>query len=101
LREHLVGEGAGMTPQRTEPSVTAGERAMLEGRLDYHRETLALKCAGLDDDRLRNASVPPSELSLMGLVRHMAEVERSLSLACGASQHHSVTRPLRSVIRRG
>lgn len=65
-----------MTTQRTEPSVTAGERAMLEGWLDYHRETLALKCAGLDDDRLRTASVPPSELSLMGLVRHMAEVER-------------------------
>ena len=34
-----VGEDADMTSQRTEPSVTAGERAMLEGRLDYHRET--------------------------------------------------------------
>ncbi|MEV4863978.1 DinB family protein [Streptomyces ossamyceticus] len=65
-----------MTSQRTEPSVTAGERDMLEGWLDHHRETLALKCQGLDDARLRLASVPPSELSLMGLVRHMAEVER-------------------------
>ncbi|WEH19503.1 DinB family protein [Streptomyces sp. VNUA24] len=65
-----------MTTERTEPSLTADERTMLEGWLDYHRETLALKCAGLDDARLRTASVPPSELSLLGLVRHMAEVER-------------------------
>lgn len=66
-----------MTSQpRTEPSATADERTMLEGWLDYHRETLASKCAGLDDAQLRTASVPPSELSLMGLVRHMAEVER-------------------------
>ncbi|WP_200300893.1 DinB family protein [Streptomyces adelaidensis] len=65
-----------MTIPRTEPSVTAGERAMLEGWLDYHRETLAIKCEGLDDARLRTASVPPSKLSLLGLVRHMAEVER-------------------------
>ncbi|WP_371581821.1 DinB family protein [Streptomyces sp. NBC_01314] len=65
-----------MTIQRTEPSVTAGERTMLEGWLDYHRETLAFKCEGLDDARLRTAPVPPSELSLLGLVRHMAEVER-------------------------
>lgn len=46
---------------------------MLEGRLDYHRGTPAVKCAGLTDEQLRTASVPPSELSLMGLVRHMAE----------------------------
>ncbi|MCC9711897.1 DinB family protein [Streptomyces sp. MNU76] len=65
-----------MTDLRTEPSVTAGERAMLEGWLDHHRETLALKCEGLDDAQLRTASVPPSQLSLLGLVRHMAEVER-------------------------
>ena len=64
------------TPERTEPSTTAGEREMLDGWLDYHRETLAQKCAGLDDSRLRELSAPPSELSLLGLVRHMAEVER-------------------------
>lgn len=66
-----------MTIERTEPSVTADERTMLEGWLDFHRRTLALKCAGLDDAQLRTASVPPSELSLLGLVRHMADVERS------------------------
>ncbi|MFB7503462.1 DinB family protein [Streptomyces broussonetiae] len=66
-----------MTTERREPAQTAGERAMLEGWLDYHRRTLAWKCEGLTDEQLRTASVPPSELSLMGLVRHMAEVERS------------------------
>ncbi|MFE2282271.1 DinB family protein [Streptomyces sp. NPDC059454] len=65
-----------MTTERTEPANDADERTMLEGWLDYHRRTLARKCEGLTDDQLRTASVPPSDLSLMGLVRHMAEVER-------------------------
>ncbi|GHH28578.1 DinB family protein [Streptomyces lanatus] len=66
-----------MTTEREEPATTADERTMLEGWLDYHRRTLAWKCEGLTDAQLRTASVEPSELSLMGLVRHMAEVERS------------------------
>ncbi|MEH0421709.1 DinB family protein [Streptomyces sp. B21-083] len=68
-----------MTTQvpRSEPAQNADERTMLEGWLDYHRQTLAWKCEGLADAQLRAASVEPSELSLMGLVRHMAEVERS------------------------
>ncbi|HEX2772184.1 MAG TPA: DinB family protein [Micromonosporaceae bacterium] len=45
--------------------------------LDYHRATLAMKCDGLSDDELRRRSMPPSTLSLLGLVRHMAEVERT------------------------
>ncbi|MGI5424428.1 DinB family protein [Streptomyces sp. CA-179760] len=65
-----------MTTERTEPATDAAERTMLEGWLDYHRQTLAWKCEGLSDEQLRTASVEPSELSLMGLVRHMAEVER-------------------------
>ncbi|MEV5879546.1 DinB family protein [Streptomyces sp. NPDC052101] len=65
-----------MTTERREPDQTAGERAMLEGWLDYHRQTLAEKCEGLTEAQLRTASVPPSELSLMGLVRHLAECER-------------------------
>ncbi|MGW7366849.1 DinB family protein [Streptomyces sp. NPDC054841] len=64
------------TSERTTAPTTAGERGMLEGWLDFHRETLALKCAGLDDKQLRETSVPPSQLSLLGLVRHMADVER-------------------------
>ncbi|WP_016910455.1 DinB family protein [Streptomyces xiaopingdaonensis] len=61
---------------RARPNPTDGERKQLEGWLDYHRETLALKCAGLDDAQLRARSAPPSPITLLGLVRHMAEVER-------------------------
>ncbi|MFK4146075.1 DinB family protein [Streptomyces sp. NPDC004065] len=64
------------TTERTEPAQNADERAMLEGWLDYHRQTLAWKCEGLNDEQLRTRSAEPSELSLLGLVRHMAEVER-------------------------
>ncbi|MGR8007957.1 DinB family protein [Streptomyces hypolithicus] len=45
--------------------------------LDFHRATLAMKCEGLSDEDLRRQSMPPSTLSLLGLVRHMAEVERA------------------------
>jgi uncharacterized damage-inducible protein DinB len=54
----------------------AGERQMLEEWLDFHRQTLLGKCAGLTADQLRQRAAPPSGLSLLGLVRHMAEVER-------------------------
>ncbi|KOG88803.1 DinB family protein [Streptomyces varsoviensis] len=63
--------------QRTEPSRTADERASLTGFLRYQRETLAMKCAGLTPEQLKRRAVPPSGLSLLGLVRHTAEVERS------------------------
>ena len=66
----------GMTIERSEPPLTAPEREMLDGWLEYHRATLAWKCEGLSDDQLRERAVPPSSLSLIGLVRHMAEVER-------------------------
>ena len=54
-----------------------GERATLAGFLRDQRLTLELKCAGLDADGMARRSVPPSTLSLLGLVRHMAEVERT------------------------
>jgi uncharacterized damage-inducible protein DinB len=50
---------------------------MLEGWLDFHRQTLLSKCADLDEEQLKFAASPPSTLTLLGLVRHMAEVERS------------------------
>ena len=53
------------------------ERAMLEGWLDWHRQTLLWKCQGLTAEQLKLRSVEPSSLSLLGLVRHMAEVERA------------------------
>jgi uncharacterized damage-inducible protein DinB len=65
-----------MTTQRTEPPLAAGERDMLTGWLDYHRATLLWKCEGLSDDQLGQRSVPPSGLSLIGLVRHLTECER-------------------------
>ncbi|KJY18263.1 MULTISPECIES: DinB family protein [unclassified Streptomyces] len=62
--------------ERISPPLTGNERETLRTYLDYHRATLAWKCEGLDDEQLRSASVPPSTLSLLGLVRHMGEVER-------------------------
>jgi len=53
-----------------------GEREMLDGWLEFHRTTLELKCEGLDDAGRKRRPVPTSLLSLHGLVRHMAEVER-------------------------
>jgi uncharacterized damage-inducible protein DinB len=66
-----------MSAERTEPPVVGPEREMLRAFLDFHRDTLAMKCAGLSDDQLRQLASPPSKLSLLGLVRHMAEVERT------------------------
>jgi hypothetical protein len=53
------------------------ERATLVEYLRYQRLTLELKCSGLEAAELARRSVEPSTLSLLGLVRHMAEVERS------------------------
>ncbi|MFF2813744.1 DinB family protein [Streptomyces sp. NPDC058000] len=61
--------------RRRAPSA-AGERAMLQGWLDFHRDTLLTKCAGLTGEQLARAGTPPSALTLLGLVRHMAYVER-------------------------
>jgi uncharacterized damage-inducible protein DinB len=62
-------------PDRREPDLTAEERPLLTGFLDYYRDTLATKCAGLSAEQLAERAVPPSPLSLLGLVRHMGEVE--------------------------
>jgi uncharacterized damage-inducible protein DinB len=66
-----------VTTERPQPPLTGDERETLRGFLDYHRATLAWKCDGLSDADLRRQSMPPSTLSLLGLVRHMAEVERA------------------------
>jgi hypothetical protein len=62
---------------RAEEPFIADERTMLEGWLDFHRTTLLMKCAGLTGDQLATKAIPPSELSLLGLLRHSADVERS------------------------
>jgi uncharacterized damage-inducible protein DinB len=54
-----------------------GEMAVLVEYLDRYRKTLEMKCDGLDAEQLARRSVPPSTMSLLGLVRHMAAVEHS------------------------
>ncbi|MFY1669104.1 DinB family protein [Plantactinospora sp. WMMB334] len=62
--------------ERQRAPLVADERAMLDGWLDFHRQTLLGKCAGLTSEQLRTASVAPSGLTLLGLVRHAADNER-------------------------
>lgn len=52
------------------------EREILLGWFAFHRTTLAEKCVGLTDEQLVLASAPPSDLSLLGLVRHLTIMER-------------------------
>lgn len=54
-----------------------GERETLVGFLRDQRLTFELKCDGLDAEQLSRRSVPPSTMSLLGLVRHLAAVEQS------------------------
>ncbi len=62
--------------ERTPAPRIAGERQALNAWLDFHRLTLLDKCTGLTSEQLKLRAVPPSRLSLLGLVRHMTEVER-------------------------
>ena len=62
-------------PQRPPEPVAGPERAQLEAWLDFHRATLLTKCAGLDEAQLTTRAVPPSELTLLGLLQHMTLVE--------------------------
>jgi hypothetical protein len=68
-------------PQDQDPRMqrgpTTGERKCLVGYLEHYRGALALKCEGLDARQLATRAVPPSNISLLGLVRHMARVEQS------------------------
>jgi uncharacterized damage-inducible protein DinB len=52
-----------------------GEKETLANYLKHYRLTLVMKCDGLDAEQLARRSVPPSTMSLLGLVRHMAQVE--------------------------
>ncbi len=64
-----------MTDTRVWPPTSGGERAMLAGLLDYHRDTLLWKCAGLSPEQLTHR-LPTSALSLLGLVRHLTDIDR-------------------------
>jgi uncharacterized damage-inducible protein DinB len=65
-----------MTPTYTELPRTADERTTLLAFLEWQRATLLRKCEGLGAEQLRQRSAPPSNLSLLGLVRHLTDVER-------------------------
>jgi uncharacterized damage-inducible protein DinB len=62
---------------RMQAGPTRGERECLVGYLEHYRTTLELKCDGLTPEQMAARSVPPSTLSLLGMVRHMARVEQS------------------------
>lgn len=63
-------------PRTVEIPRHADERTMLLAYLEHHRETFALKCDGVPPESLATASCPPSTMSLHGLARHLAGVER-------------------------
>jgi uncharacterized damage-inducible protein DinB len=62
---------------RTGPPPVAGELATLTGFLRWQRGTLELKCSGLSAEAMARRAVDPSLMSLLGIVRHLADVERS------------------------
>lgn len=61
---------------RTHPPTVADERAALSARLDFLRATVLMKLDGLDDEQLRRP-MTPTGLSLLGLVKHLTQVEHS------------------------
>jgi uncharacterized damage-inducible protein DinB len=63
-------------PRNSEGVSADGEVATLLDYLTHYRTTLRMKCEGLDPEQLARRSVPPSTMSLLGLLRHLAEVER-------------------------
>jgi len=63
--------------ERVDPPYGADEKTMLLAYLDFHRATLRWKCENLTPEQLAARAVPTSTLSLLGIVRHLAEVERS------------------------
>ncbi len=62
--------------EHTMPEGSSDERSLLDGWLDYYRATLLAKCDGLTSQQLITRSCDPSPMSLIGLVRHMTEMER-------------------------
>jgi len=63
--------------ERLMPGGLLDERGLLDSWLDYYRASLLAKCEGLSGDQLVARSCEPSPMSLLGLVRHMTEMERA------------------------
>ena len=64
------------TPCPQDGPLTGDDRPILEGFLDWQRATLLNVCAGLDGEQLAARPIASSRLSLLGLIRHLAKVER-------------------------
>ena len=64
------------TIERRDPPANGDERALLDGFLEFHRETLLWKCSGLTGEQLASRPLPTSTMSLLGIVRHLTDVER-------------------------
>jgi uncharacterized damage-inducible protein DinB len=62
--------------ERPRPPRDVGELRMIADYIDWHRTTLLRKCEGLTAEQLKQQSCPPSNLTLLGLVRHLTDVER-------------------------
>ena len=76
------------------PEKGAGERDLLISWLDWHRATMLAKCQGLDSAQLGQRSCPPSDLTLLGLIRHLTEIERNYFAAwAGITEPTSCVRP--------
>lgn len=75
---------------RSNGPMTGGERAVLDHWLDLYRDTVLLKIAGLDAEQLARRPVAPSSTSLIGLVRHLTEVE---AYCCASYYSTSATYP--------
>ena len=65
-----------ITPLPRAKAFADDERSVLLGYLDYHRAVLARKAEGVSEEQSRVPACPPSDLTLLGLIRHMVEVER-------------------------
>ena len=90
LADPMANQWTAPAVDRAEPDLVSGERSSLEQWLDYHQATLLMKCAGLTADQLKRRAVPPSRLSLLGLVRHMTEVERWWFRMHAAQENHTM-----------
>jgi uncharacterized damage-inducible protein DinB len=64
-------------PRNSEGVSPDGELATLDDYVSHYRMTLRMKCDGLDAEQMARRSVPPSTMSLLGLIRHLAEAERA------------------------
>lgn len=83
--EHVVGFDGNWARPEDDPRSThspVGELATIREYLSNYRLTLGMKCEGLSPEQMATRSVPPSTLSLLGLIRHMARVEHNWFHRC-------------------